>query len=81
MGVTEPQMRRALHLGALLGIVGCHDLEELCLRGDIAKTFVAMLQYVASITFRSPETFAAHCQTENAGKDNEAAHALFSSGI
>ena len=31
MGVTEPQLRKALHLHALFGVVGCRDLEQLLL--------------------------------------------------
>ena len=40
--------------------------KALLLRGDIGKTFVALWNYVANITFRSPEEFAAHCHTPDA---------------
>jgi len=66
MGVVEPQLRKALHLHALLGVVGCRDLEKLLLGSDIATTFVSVWQYVASVCFRSPEAFAAHCQSDAA---------------
>ena len=66
MGVTEPQLRKSLHLHALMGLLGCRDLEELLLRADLARTFVQIWQYVASVCFRSPEAFAAHCGSEEA---------------
>ena len=66
MGVVEPQLRKALHLHALLGVVGCRDLETLLLGSDIATTFVSVWQNVASVCFRSPEAFAAHCHSDAA---------------
>ena len=66
MGVTEPQLRKSLHLHALMGLLGCRDLEELLLRADFAGTFVQLWQCVASVYFRSPEAFAAHCGSEEA---------------
>ncbi len=66
MGVTEPQLRKSLHVHALTGLLGCRDLEELLLRADLARAFVQIWQYVASVYFRSPEAFAAHCGSDEA---------------
>ena len=61
MGITEPQLRKSLHLHALLGGLGFRDLDEL-LEGslrDIGETFVRVWRYVASVCFRAPEAYEA----------------------
>ncbi len=61
LGITEPQLRKSLHLHALLVGLGFRDLDAL-LTGSlppIAHLFVRVWRFVASICFRSPEAYAA----------------------
>ena len=61
LGITEPQLRKSLHLHAVLGGLGFRDLDRL-LQGSlrqIAELFVSVWKYVASVCFRSPEAYAA----------------------
>ena len=58
LGVTEPQLRKSLHLHALMGMVGFINPEALFDRTDVAATFVRVWRYVSSLYFRGPEAFA-----------------------
>ena len=60
LGVADPQLRKSLHLHAVLGGLGFRDLDAL-LTGflpQIAQLFVRVWRFVASICFRSPEAYA-----------------------
>ena len=58
LGVVEPQMRKALHLHMLIQILGFSHPEDLFRDDFLPDVFRRLWYYVASICFRSTESFA-----------------------
>jgi hypothetical protein len=68
LGVVEPQMRKALHIHMLIQLHGFGNPSDLVYSGDIATVFRRMWHFVASISFRSVEGFAAYTNEKAATK-------------
>ena len=66
LGITEPQLRKSLHIHAILGLLGFRSPHELFQQGNLAETFVRVWKFVASTCFRSPEAYAASLRSEAA---------------
>ena len=60
VGAIEPQMRKALHLHALLCVHGFRHPRDFFSLADLAARIRRLWHYVASFCFRSVEAFAAH---------------------
>ena len=70
MGVNEPQMRKTQHYHAMFGVLGYRTPAQLFESGLLRETLVRIWKYAVSITYRSPEAYAAQ------NKNREAMEAL-----
>ena len=64
--VAEPQLRKALHLHALLQAVGYDDPAQLFDTDDFERMFARVWRFNASSYFCAPEAFALFCGTRAA---------------
>ena len=67
-GVVEPQMRKALHLHALLSALGFSTPEDLrsMFTADFDAAVKKLWKYIASLQFTSPEAYAVFLNEESA---------------
>ena len=66
LGAVEPQMRKALHIHMLIQLLGFAHPDDLFARGTLVETFKRVWYFVASVSFRSTEAFAAYLQCDSA---------------
>ena len=62
LGVVEPQMRKALHIHMLVQLLGFADPEDIFDHGEFEDVFRRVWRFVASICFRSTESFARYLE-------------------
>ena len=65
-GVVEPQMRKALHIHMLIQLLGFSHPQDLFGNSVLPDIFRRLWYFVASISFRSTEAFAAYLQEDAA---------------
>ena len=67
-GVVEPQMRRALHLHALISSLGFSTPEDLRskLTADFDAVVLRMWKWITSVQFTSPEAYAVYLNEDSA---------------
>ena len=66
MGVVEPQMRKALHIHALVQLWGFSHPTDIFRDDVLADVFRRVWYFVASISFRSTEGFAHYLSVPSA---------------
>ena len=66
MGVNEPQMRKTQHYHAMFGVLGYQTPAQLFESGLLRETLLRIWKYAVSITYRSPEAYAAQNQNREA---------------
>ena len=65
-GVVEPQMRKALHIHMLVYLVGFAHPDDIFSSNTLPDVFRRLWYFVASVSFRSTEGFAAYLKEPDA---------------